>query len=72
VLGIVHHVPGAGLFGESPFELDRALKTVSLGWFESRRTLPVTLVDIDAATHCGVAFTDHHTACRSRANDRRR
>jgi CHASE2 domain-containing sensor protein len=51
VLGIVYHVPGAGLFGESPFELDRALKTVSLGWFESRRTLPVTLVDIDAATH---------------------
>jgi len=51
VLGIVLHVPGVGLFGESPFELDRALKTVSLGWFESKRVLPVTLVDIDAATH---------------------
>lgn len=36
---------------ESPFDLDLALRTVSLGWFDSKRTVPVTIVDIDAATH---------------------
>lgn len=36
---------------QSPFDLDLALRTVSLGWFDATRTVPVTIVDIDAATH---------------------
>lgn len=36
---------------QSPFDVDLALRTVALGWFDSTRTVPVTIVDIDAATH---------------------
>ncbi|HQR48905.1 MAG TPA: CHASE2 domain-containing protein [Steroidobacteraceae bacterium] len=41
----------AGHFGDVPFEFDRALRTLSVGWFQSERTIPVTLVDIDEATN---------------------
>jgi hypothetical protein len=51
LLGLARYVPGAGLFGESPFELDQALRTVTAGWFAPERTRPVTLVDIDVATY---------------------
>src|SRR5688572_5976222 len=51
VLGLARYVPGAGLFRESPFELDQALRTVTAGWFAPQRTRPVTLVDIDVATY---------------------
>ena len=39
------------LFAGSPIDLDLSLRALSLGWFESERTIPVTIVDIDAATN---------------------
>jgi CHASE2 domain-containing sensor protein len=51
VLGLARSVPGAGLLGESPFELDRALRTLAQGWFDTGRARPVTIVDIDAETY---------------------
>jgi hypothetical protein len=33
------------------FDLDWALRTVSLGWYQPDDTIPVTIVDIDEATH---------------------
>jgi hypothetical protein len=51
VLGLARSVPGAGLLGESPFELDRALRTLAHGWFDTGKARPVTIVDIDAATY---------------------
>jgi CHASE2 domain-containing sensor protein len=51
LLGMAGHVPGAGLLGESPFELDQALRTLAHGWFDTGRARPVTIVDIDAATY---------------------
>jgi CHASE2 domain-containing sensor protein len=51
LLGLARYVPGAGLLGESPFDLDQALRTVTAGWFGAVRTRPVTLVDIDVATY---------------------
>ncbi len=41
----------AGHFGDVPFQFDRALRTLYLGWFASERTIPITLVDIDEATN---------------------
>ena len=41
----------AEFLANSPFDLDWALRTVSAGWFRSDRELPVTLVEIDDATH---------------------
>ena len=52
-LGLARQVPGAGLLGESPFELDQALRTVTLGWFATDRARPLTLVDIDTDTYAG-------------------
>jgi CHASE2 domain-containing sensor protein len=40
-----------GLLAQSPFNLDLALRTLSAGWFEPRDLVPVTVVEIDAATH---------------------
>lgn len=34
-----------------PFDLDLALRAVSLGWFNSDRTIPITIIDIDEQTH---------------------
>jgi CHASE2 domain-containing sensor protein len=36
---------------ESPFDFDLALRTVALGWFDSNRNVPITIVEIDAQTH---------------------
>jgi CHASE2 domain-containing sensor protein len=36
---------------ELPFDTDLAYRAVAHGWFESDRTIPVTLVDIDAETY---------------------
>jgi hypothetical protein len=41
------------LLQKSPFDLDLALRALALGWFDDARTWPVTLVDIDEATHRG-------------------
>ncbi len=39
---------------EKPFEFDWALRTLSLGWFDSsQRVLPIAVVDIDEATWKG-------------------
>ena len=38
---------------QPPFDLDWALRTVSLGWYGRTDTLPVTVVDIDEATYRG-------------------
>lgn len=34
-----------------PFELDWALRTVSLGWFDSHNTVPISMVEIGEATY---------------------
>lgn len=39
------------LLANSPFNLDLALRTLSAGWFEPRDVIPITLVEIDDATH---------------------
>lgn len=39
------------LLAESPFDLDYALRTLSAGWFQPRDVVPVTVVEIDEATH---------------------
>lgn len=53
LLGTVRAFAPAAAVGESPVNLDLALRTVALGWFEPRRTVPVTLVDIDEETYRG-------------------
>lgn len=53
VLGSVRAFAPAAAVGESPVNLDLALRTVALGWFEPSRTVPVTLVDIDDETYRG-------------------
>jgi CHASE2 domain-containing sensor protein len=50
-LGTVRAFAPASHLGESPFNLDLALRTLSLGWFEPRHTVPVAIVDIDEPTH---------------------
>jgi hypothetical protein len=40
-----------GFVFNQPFDLDWALRTVSLGWYEPDDALPVTIVDIDEATY---------------------
>lgn len=52
-LGTVRAFAPASLLAEPPFDLDLALRTLSLGWFEARGATPVAIVDIDAATHGG-------------------
>lgn len=52
-LGTVRAFAPAEALGESPFNLDLALRTVAIGWFEPSRTVPVTLVDIDEETYRG-------------------
>lgn len=52
-LGTVRAFAPAGFLAESPFNLDLALRTLSLGWFEPRHTVPITIVDIDEPTHRG-------------------
>ncbi|HEX9773485.1 MAG TPA: CHASE2 domain-containing protein [Steroidobacteraceae bacterium] len=52
-LGVVRDVPGVGFLIQAPFDLDWALRTVSLGWYQPDDTIPVTIVDIDEATHRG-------------------
>lgn len=39
------------LLAHAPFELDWALRTVSLGWFDSHKTFPISMVEIDEATY---------------------
>ena len=53
VLGTVRAFAPAAAIGESPVNLDLALRTVALGWFEPRGTVPITLVDIDDETYRG-------------------
>jgi len=57
---LVFAIAGNGVFvrplrqaAEKPFEFDWALRTLSLGWFDESRTLPVAFVEIDDATHRG-------------------
>ena len=51
VSGVVRILSPMQLLAESPFDLDYALRTLSAGWFQPRHVLPVTLVEIDEATH---------------------
>jgi len=50
-VGMVRVASPMQLLAESPFNLDLALRTVSAGWFEPRDVVPVTLIEIDDATH---------------------
>jgi CHASE2 domain-containing sensor protein len=49
--GTIRQFPAASFFVESPIDLDHALRALTLGWFDSERTVPVTIVDIDEATN---------------------
>ncbi len=40
-----------GFLAHAPFELDWALRTVSLGWFDSHNTVPISMVEIGEATY---------------------
>jgi len=53
LLGTVRQFSAASFVAGSPIDLDLSLRALSLGWFESERTIPVTIVDIDAATYQG-------------------
>ena len=53
LLGVVREFPLASFVFQQPFDLDWALRTLSLGWYEPDHTLPVTIVDIDEATYRG-------------------
>ena len=49
--GVVRDAPGVSFIIDPPFNLDWALRTVTLGWYQPRGTLPVTIVDIDEKTY---------------------
>jgi len=51
LLGVARELSLVSFVIQPPFDLDWALRTVSLGWFDPDDTLPVTVVDIDEATH---------------------
>lgn len=53
LLGTVQHNRMADWLADAPFNPDLALRALAQGWFESRRTVPVTIVDIDEETHRG-------------------
>jgi len=53
LLGVVRDLPWVSFVIQPPFDLDWALRTVSLGWYEPDDALPVTVVDIDEATYRG-------------------
>ena len=51
LIGVMRELELVGFVFNQPFDLDWALRTVSLGWYEPDDTLPVTVVDIDEATY---------------------
>ena len=51
--GAIRQFPAASYFVGSPIDLDYSLRALTLGWFASDRTIPVTIVDIDEATNQG-------------------
>ncbi|MBK6351509.1 MAG: CHASE2 domain-containing protein [Steroidobacteraceae bacterium] len=53
LLGTSQHNRVADWLADAPFNPDTALRALSRGWFESHRTVPVTIVDIDDETHRG-------------------
>ena len=50
-LGTLQFAKPPKFLSKSPFDMDLALRAVALGWFDSKRTIPVTIVDIDEETH---------------------
>jgi len=53
LVGVMGELPLLSFVFQQPFDLDWALRTVSLGWYEPDDALPVTVVDIDEATYQG-------------------
>ena len=51
LLGVVPQNRVADRLADAPFNPDIALRALAHGWFESRRTIPVTIVDVDEETH---------------------
>jgi CHASE2 domain-containing sensor protein len=51
LIGVMRELELVGFVFNQPFDLDWALRTVSLGWYEPDDALPVTVVDIDEATY---------------------
>jgi CHASE2 domain-containing sensor protein len=49
--GAIKEFAAASFFVESPIDLDHSLRALSLGWFGSDRTIPITIVDIDENTN---------------------
>ena len=49
--GAIREFAAASFFVESPIDLDHSLRALSLGWFGSDRTIPITIVDIDESTN---------------------
>ena len=51
LIGVMRELALVGFVFNQPFDLDWALRTVTLGWYEPEDVLPVTVVDIDEATY---------------------
>ena len=49
--GAIREFAAASFFVEAPIDLDHSLRALSLGWFASDRTIPITIVDIDENTN---------------------
>jgi CHASE2 domain-containing sensor protein len=49
--GAIKEFAAASLFVKSPIDLDHSLRALSLGWFGTDRTIPITIVDIDENTN---------------------
>ena len=49
--GAIKEFAAASFFAEAPIDLDHSLRALSLGWFGSDRTIPITIVDIDENTN---------------------
>jgi hypothetical protein len=53
LLGIAGRSTIAEFFAESPIALDLSLRALSFGWFDSDRTVPISVVEIDEGTNRG-------------------
>lgn len=51
ISGVIRQSAVASYFVEAPIDLDHSLRALSLGWFASDKTIPVTIVDIDERTN---------------------
>ena len=62
LLGVARELSWVSFVIEPPFDLDWALRTVSLGWYSPDDTLPVTIVDVRRGHVSGLAIAGIHAA----------